>query len=229
MTAGGILLLQGDSTKASTTGNCLSNQNGAVLCPVGSIMFWPSGVFPTGWIGMFGQVLAQASFPELFSVIGSTYNTGGEGAGNFRMPDTRGRAIINIDNAGGTPANRITTAGSGINGAVIGAVGGGQNETIAQNQLPNVSPTFTGTPVTPTMATAHANIGLVTGGGITALTESAVVAANQDLVAPFNFAITMNSITPAGTVSSINGGVTQNAVTTMPPTIMMAAMMFAGR
>lgn len=45
----------------------------------------------TGWLLCQGQVLSQTTYANLYAAIGSTFNTGGEGGGNFRNPDLRGR------------------------------------------------------------------------------------------------------------------------------------------
>lgn len=49
---------------------------------------------PFGYLLCDGSVYAQASYPALFSAIGSNWNTGGEGVGNFRVPDIRGRVTM---------------------------------------------------------------------------------------------------------------------------------------
>jgi microcystin-dependent protein len=54
---------------------------------VGVIVTWPSTVvFPDNWHKCDGTVFAQAAYPELYAVIGGNFDTGGEGAGNFRIP-----------------------------------------------------------------------------------------------------------------------------------------------
>lgn len=40
-----------------------------------------------GFFLLNGSVIAQATYPILFARYGTTYNTGGEGTGNFRLPD----------------------------------------------------------------------------------------------------------------------------------------------
>lgn len=47
------------------------------------------------------------------------------------VPDYRGRGGIGDDDMGGTAANRVTTAGSGIDGATLGASGGSQTTVVA--------------------------------------------------------------------------------------------------
>jgi microcystin-dependent protein len=77
----------------------------------------------------FGQEVSQATYAALYSVLSTTYNTGGEAVGNFRLPDLRGRSVFGRDNMGGTTASRITNSGtdnSGIAGTTLGATGGDQ-------------------------------------------------------------------------------------------------------
>ena len=45
---------------------------------------------PDGWLECDGAVISQTTYARLFAAIGTTWDTGGEGAGNFRLPDLRG-------------------------------------------------------------------------------------------------------------------------------------------
>lgn len=222
MAADGALALLVDGTQTGVSDNNISNANGAVLCPVGTIMDWPGATAPTGWYLLYGQVLAIADYPGLYAVLGTTYNTGGEGEGNFRLPDCRGRLTAGVDNMGGTAANRITSAGSGIAGTTLGASGGSQNETIEQTNLPDYdlpfSLAFTGVQETwdlnqSTPSNVTAGI-FTTGGG--------------DTTGP---GITPTvTVTPAGSISgsvALDGD--GNALTTMPPTIIFNKIIFGGR
>lgn len=48
-----------------------------------------------GWFLFNGAVISQTTYPTLFAQYGSTFNTGGEGVGNFRLPDfTDGKVPI---------------------------------------------------------------------------------------------------------------------------------------
>jgi microcystin-dependent protein len=49
-----------------------------------------NGAPDNGWLKCVGAVLLRASYPKLFAVIGTTYNTGGELSTQFRLPDWRG-------------------------------------------------------------------------------------------------------------------------------------------
>lgn len=74
--------------------------------PVGSIQAFAGANAPTGWLLCDGSAVGRASYPDLFSTIGTTY-----GAGNttttFNLPDLRGRMPIG-PNSDSTAANTAT-------------------------------------------------------------------------------------------------------------------------
>lgn len=80
---------------------------------------------PFGWLICDGSVVAQASYPALFTAIGSAWNTGGEGGGNFRLPDLRGRAAIGA----GT--------GSGLTARALAALVGEETHLLVTGEIPS--------------------------------------------------------------------------------------------
>lgn len=102
----------------------------------GTVLDFAGTTAPDGWLFCFGQVLNRADQPHLFDKIGTTYNTGGETAAQFRLPDCRGRASIGKDDMGGAAASRVTSAVGGIDGATLGASGGSQSHTLTTAQMP---------------------------------------------------------------------------------------------
>lgn len=64
--------------------------------PTGQLGWTARASAPDGWIAAQGQVLSQAAYTPLFDAIGAVYNTGGEAAGEFRLPDLRGRALFGL-------------------------------------------------------------------------------------------------------------------------------------
>lgn len=62
---------------------------------------------PFGYLLCDGSVYAQASFPALFAAISTNWNTGGEGAGNFRVPDMRGRVGVGVGTGAGLTARSL--------------------------------------------------------------------------------------------------------------------------
>lgn len=58
---------------------------------------------PSGWLWCDGSVYAQATYPELYGVLGTAYDVNGTaaapGVGNFRVPDMRGHSPIGAGSA----------------------------------------------------------------------------------------------------------------------------------
>jgi microcystin-dependent protein len=98
--------------------------SGANGIPFGAVMDFAGPNAPAGWLLCFGGSFLRAQFPGLFNTIGTTY--GAADGAHFNVPDYRGQVIAGLDNMGGSAANRVTSAGCGINGAALGAAGGDQ-------------------------------------------------------------------------------------------------------
>jgi len=62
---------------------------------VGMMMPWPGTVAPAGWMLCQGQSLARATYPVLYTIIGSFY--GSADALSFSLPDLRGRVPAGVD------------------------------------------------------------------------------------------------------------------------------------
>jgi microcystin-dependent protein len=110
--------------------------------PIGTVNPFAGSSAPGGWLLCDGRStdISRTTYSGLFSVIGTTYGSG-DGSTTFNLPDLRGRVIAGEDDMGGTAANRLTAAGSGINGLVLGAAGGAQTHTLtgAQSGVPEHS------------------------------------------------------------------------------------------
>lgn len=103
----------------------------AAAIPPGTIFQWPGSTAPTGYFLLAGQVLVRATYPNLFTLFGTTYNTGGELATEFRLPDARGRVIVGLDNMGGTDAGRLAAANA------LGGTGGAETVALVLGEMPN--------------------------------------------------------------------------------------------
>lgn len=108
----------------------------AIVAPTGSLTPYAGSTAPTGWLLCFGQAISRTTFSDLFTTIGTTYGAG-DGSTTFNLPDLRGRTIAGEDDMGGSAANRLTSAGSGINGTVLGSTGGTQNHTLTSAEMPS--------------------------------------------------------------------------------------------
>lgn len=89
----------------------------AVL-PPGMIAPYAGSAAPSGWLLADGSVVSQATYPALFAVVGSTYNTGGEGAGNFRLPDLRTKVPVGR-HSGTSPFTTLGGAGGSKDAVVV--------------------------------------------------------------------------------------------------------------
>jgi microcystin-dependent protein len=82
----------------------------AGLFPVGMTMPWfgDVGTVPSGWLPLDGRTLVKADYLDLWNVVGYAYGGGGL---SFKLPDTRGRALISLDDMG-TPAGAAARVSS---------------------------------------------------------------------------------------------------------------------
>ena len=102
--------------------------------PIGAELAYHGGTIPNGFLLEYGQTVLIATYPVLYSVLGTIH--GGDGITTFGIPDSRGRNTVGRDDMGGTPANRVTVGGSGIAGATLGANGGGESVTLVNGTIP---------------------------------------------------------------------------------------------
>ncbi len=187
--------------------------------PIGAgIDFWGTTAPNSSFAFPYGQAISRTTYAALFAVVGTTYGSG-DGSTTFNLPDKRGRISVALDTMGGTAAGRVTSASGGIDGTTVGATGGGQAYTMLRSDLPNVAPAFTGIAGTVSvtgnqgnMLTSSAIVGGITAGG-----GSYLALQNASQIVP----TASGSFTPSGTVGSLNGSVTQTAMKTMPPTIIV--------
>jgi microcystin-dependent protein len=95
--------------------------------PPGSITDFAGDTAPSGWLLCQGQSVTVAAYPALHAAI--AYKYGGSGA-NFNVPDLGGRVTAGKE----AVATRLTVAGAGIDGSVVGAVGGAQTHALLDTQ-----------------------------------------------------------------------------------------------
>lgn len=103
--------------------------------PAGTIVPYAGAFPPTGWLLCDGAEIGISAYPRLYSAIGTAFG-GDANAGYFQTPDLRGRVPVGKDNMGDNAANRVTSAGSSINGVALGAAGGAQNVILDITQIP---------------------------------------------------------------------------------------------
>jgi microcystin-dependent protein len=84
---------------------------------VGEIRMFAGNFAPAGWEFCAGQLVPISEYDALFTLIGTTY--GGDGQSTFALPDLRGRIPIHQGN-----------------NFVLGEVGGAEEVTLTQQQIP---------------------------------------------------------------------------------------------
>ncbi len=75
--------------------------------PVGAMVPFPKGTVPAGFLEVDGSVQSAATYPDLAAYLGTTFNTGGEGVGNFRLPESRGEFLRGWDHGRGVDTGRV--------------------------------------------------------------------------------------------------------------------------
>lgn len=103
--------------------------------PSGVIMDFAGSSVPSGWLICDGAAVSRVTYSDLFTAISTTFGAG-NGTTTFNVPDYRGRIGVGKDNMGGSAANRITAAVSGIVGTTLAAVGGEQGHTLVTAEMP---------------------------------------------------------------------------------------------
>ncbi|WP_336347030.1 phage tail protein [Pseudomonas monsensis] len=74
--------------------------------PVGAVLAFPTGIVAPGYLELDGSVQSIATYPDLAAYLGTAYNKGNEGAGNFRLPESRGEFLRGWDHGRGVDAGR---------------------------------------------------------------------------------------------------------------------------
>lgn len=64
----------------------------ASAVPVGSMVDWPTGSAPSGWLLCDGTAVSRTTYSALFARIGVTFGIG-DGASTFNLPDLRDRFV----------------------------------------------------------------------------------------------------------------------------------------
>jgi microcystin-dependent protein len=108
------------------------NGGGALI---GEIKPFAGATIPAGWLPCAGQAVSRVTYAALFLAIGTTWGAG-DGSTTFNLPDARGRALFGKDDMNGSAANRLTNANSGVQGATLGASGGGETVTLTATEMP---------------------------------------------------------------------------------------------
>lgn len=97
----------------------------SLLLPTGIVVPFGGATAPSGWLLCDGSQVSQTTYAKLFSLIGTTYNIGGETAGMFRVPDLRGRTVIGVG------------SGAGLTPRTLGAKLGEETHQLTVTEMPS--------------------------------------------------------------------------------------------
>lgn len=182
--------------------------------PLGSFLFHSSTTAPnSNFIFPIGQAISRTTYAAYFAMVGTTFGVG-DGTTTFNVPDLRSRIPLPLATMGGGDPGRVTTAGSGVDGASTGAVGGAQNVTIAQANLPNV------TLATDIPAGQGAHVHGPGGGTTHFLNAGGVGTANSDTGGAAATTTTASAVLPEMSGTTPLGG-SGTALPSMPPVMVL--------
>lgn len=125
-----------------------------------------------------GRKLDKTAYATLFGILSTRYNTGGEAANEFRIPDSRGRTAVGPDNMGTAQGDAARLSA----GDAIGNSGGEEKhaQTVAEMAVHNHGGS-TGTGTTGTDSPDHTHSG-ATGNSFN--TGQQVIVATQSFLEP---------------------------------------------
>jgi len=230
----------GTKTSAQVTFNAKGQATVAVsktisVLPLASIIAYGGAADPAGdyvgWLLCDGRAINRVTYADLFSLVGTTFGVG-DGVNTFNIPDLRGRIPVGADNMGGVSASRVTLAGSGIDGTIVGSVGGNQLTQVHGHGTTDAGHVHGITDAGHVHGTTdpghvHGNgVGgtfLMGAAGVFAISPGSNATA-QPNTASATTSITINSATTGVTINSATTGITINnygsgSSQNMPPTL----------
>lgn len=77
--------------------------------PAGCIMDYAGAAAPTGWLLCDGASVLRATYPALFTAIGTTF--GSADGTHFTLPDARGKTVIGVGTGSGLTARALADVG----------------------------------------------------------------------------------------------------------------------
>lgn len=158
-----VQITQGDSVTSPSS----------PLVPAGVI--WPYGgsSAPTGFLMCDGSEASEVTYADLFAILGTSFNLGTETAGNFRLPDMRGRVPMG--------AGAYTDSVSGALVRTLGQKVGAAAHTLTTAEMPSHTHTDAGhTHTFPSGGAGGANYpALTNGNGSTVTTTTSYASLNN--------------------------------------------------
>ncbi len=97
----------------------------ASALPVGATVAFPLDKIAPGFLELDGSVKSIAAYPDLAAFLGTAFNNGNEGAGNFRLPESRGEFLRGWDHGRGVDPGRAIASWQNATAVAVDAVSPG--------------------------------------------------------------------------------------------------------
>lgn len=181
---------------------------------IGTILPWPIGFAPDGWLFCQGQTLQITQYQALFSLISNQY--GGDGRTTFALPDLRARVPLGV--------------GAGASGTNYALAQKGGNETLALKASGTLAGNLTGSATgSATLTMANMPVHNHAMGGIPASSGTADTLKPAATVVPAAALVPQKGTAPSASVNSYSsaasdvvlkaGGITGDAGQATPTPI----------
>jgi microcystin-dependent protein len=176
--------------------------------PIGGGLDYWGATTPNGSFAFAqGQTISATVYAGLFAIIGTTYNTGGEPGGTFRLPDKVGRVSAMRD--GGSA--RLSASYFGGNPANLGAVGGTESQGVSISNINSFTPTGT---FSASLASGNAAIPMRIYSGTIGASDNTHISAGNNAGSDaglFNAAVT-GSVSGSVSMNALGSGAAHNNV-----------------
>ena len=182
--------------------------------PLGGFLYSSISTPPnSNFVAPAGQCLSTTTYNAYYVGLGSPAQ-GACSSGQWPIVDVRARILVALDNLGGTPANRLTSATNGCGTAFtsFGAscVNGLEGHALPQSALPNIGLPFS---VTVSSSAGFILSSSPLSGGVVVGSSGSGVAFNGS---PSTAVVSSSG---SGTTSSMNGNTSQTNTYTVDPNI----------
>ncbi len=84
------------SELSSTKVTARTNLGASIDIPIGTVMLWAGTTVPADWVQCNGGALSQTAYAALYAVVGTTFNTGSQGPGEFQIPNLTALSSGNV-------------------------------------------------------------------------------------------------------------------------------------
>ena len=185
-----------------------TNVGTSIMMPVGGICMYPSATPPEGYLLCDGATITIEDYPNLYTIIGNTFNSGGSPppVGSFCVPDMRGRFVVgNGQNAGDTLYNINDKGGEEVHVLTTDEVGEHTHGIVLTDEGHTHTATATSAEHTHPITDGGHNHAITDGGHTHSITDNGHVHGGA--------ANTLGGLYIAGAPDAGRGGNTNNATT----------------